>query len=219
LNDILASARARYSTKAFDPTRQIPAAQIEQLRELLRLAPSSINVQPWHFVVAASESGKARIARATQDAHAYNTAKILNASHVFVLCTRHTLTDAHLDAVVEQEARDGRFADPQARQTWRNEVIFGYADLHRYTLRDAPAWMEKQTYLALGTLLRGAAELQLDAAPLEGFDSAALDRELGLREQGFTSTVLVCLGYHGEHDFNVRLNKSRLPAAALFTDI
>jgi nitroreductase/dihydropteridine reductase len=219
MNDILASARARYSAKVFDPTRKIPAPQIEQLRELLRLSPSSINLQPWHFVVASTEAGKARVAKATQDSHGYNTPKILNASHVFVLCTRHTLTDAHLDAIVEQEARDGRFANPQIRQTWRNDVIFSYGDLHRYTLRDASAWMEKQTYIALGTLLRGAAELKLDAAPLEGFDSATLDRELGLREQGFVSNVLVCLGYHGESDFNVKLNKSRFPAEALFTDI
>jgi nitroreductase/dihydropteridine reductase len=216
---ILDSARTRYSAKAFDATRKIPAPQIEQLRELLRLAPSSINVQPWHFILASTEAGKARIAKATQDAHGYNTPKILNASHVLVLCTRHTLTDAHLDAIVEQEARDSRFPDAQFRQTWREQVVFSYADLHRYTLRDAPAWMEKQTYLALGTLLLGAAELKIDAAPMEGFDSATLDRELGLREQGYTSTVLVSLGYHSADDFNAKLNKSRLSAEALFTDI
>jgi len=219
MNDILASARARHSTKAYDPARKIPAQQIEQLRELLRLSPSSTNVQPWHFVLASTEAGKARIAKATEGAHSYNTPRILNASHVFVLCTRHTLTDAHLDAVVEQEARDGRLADPQVRLMVRNNIVFGYADMHRYTLRDSQAWMEKQTYLALGILLMGAAQLKLDAAPMEGFDSAALDRELGLREQGFTSTVLVPLGYHAADDFNAKLPKSRLPAETLFTDI
>jgi nitroreductase/dihydropteridine reductase len=33
---------------------------------------------------------------------------------------------------------------------------------------------------------------------MEGFDARALDQALGLREQGFTSVVLVSLGYRSE---------------------
>ena len=216
--DILPFARVRYTAKAYDPARKIPAPVIEQLRELLRLTPSSVNSQPWHFVIASTDEGKSRIARATHGPYAYNAPKILNASHVFVLCTRHTLTDAHIDAVIEQEARDGRYPNPQARQT-RRESLFGYADAHRYTRRDAQAWMEKQTYIALGTLLLGAAALELDATPMEGFDNAVLDHELGLPAKGWISTAVVSLGYHGADDFNASLPKSRFPAEALFTDI
>jgi nitroreductase/dihydropteridine reductase len=216
--DLVRYARTRYAAKAYDPTRKIPEQQIEQLRTLMRLAPSSVNSQPWHFIVAASDAGKARIAKATHGPYAYNAPKILNASHVFVLCTRHTLSDAHIEAIIEQEVRDGRHPDEQARRT-RRETLFSYADAHRYTRRDAQAWMEKQTYIALGILLLGAVQLELDATPIEGFDSAVLDRELSLPEQGFTSTVLVPLGYHGADDFNVALPKSRFPAEALFTNI
>ena len=211
-------ARTRYAAKAYDPARKAPAPLIEQLRALLRLSPSSVNSQPWHFVVASTDAGKARVAKGTQGMFAYNAPKILNASHVFVLCTRHTLSDAHIDAVVEQEDRDGRYPTPQDRQN-RRDSLFVYADMHRYTLRDAPAWMEKQTYIALGFLLLGAAQLGLDATPIEGFDSAALDRELGLRQRGFVSSALVPVGYHGADDFNAHLPKSRLAAEALFTDI
>lgn len=216
--DIAHYARARYTTKAYDPARKIPAPQVEQLRTLLRLAPSSVNSQPWHFVVASTDEGKARVAKSTQGPHAYNTPKILNASHVFVLCTRHTVDEAHFDAIIEQEARDGRYPNPQDRQT-RRQTLLGYADMHRYTRRDAQAWMEKQTYLALGVLLLGAAALELDATPIEGFDNAVLDRELDLPAQGFVSSVLVPVGYRGADDFNARLPKSRLPAETLFTDI
>ena len=216
--DIAHFARARYTAKAYDPTRKIPAPLVEQLRALLRLSPSSVNSQPWHFVVAATNEGKARIAKSTHGPYAYNSPKILDASHVFVLCTRHTAADAHFDAIVEQEARDGRYANSQDRQT-RRQTLFSYVDMHRYTQRDAQAWMAKQTYLALGVLLLGAAALELDATPIEGFDNAVLDRELDLPAQGFVSTVLVPVGYHGTDDFNTNLPKSRLPAEALFTDI
>lgn len=216
--DIAHYARARYAAKAYDPTRKIPAPLVEQLRTLLRLSPSSVNSQPWHFVVAATDEGKARIAKATHGPYAYNAPKILNASHVFALCTRHTPADAHFDTLIEQEARDGRYPNPQDRQT-RRQTLLGYVDTHRYTQRDAQPWMEKQTYLALGMLLLGAAALELDATPIEGFDNAVLDRELDLPAQGFVSTVLVPVGYHSTDDFNANLPKSRLPVEALFTDI
>ena len=45
--------------------RPVTAEQIEQLKTLLRYAPSSVNSQPWHFIIASSEEGKARIAKAT----------------------------------------------------------------------------------------------------------------------------------------------------------
>jgi len=218
MSNLLSAARARYTAKSYDPARKIPTPLIEQLRELVRLTPSSVNSQPWHFIVAATDEGKHRIARAAHGPYAYNAPKILNASHVFVLCTRHTLTDAHIGAVIEQEARDGRYPNQQARQT-RHESLISYADAHRYTRRDAQAWMEKQTYIALGTLLLGAAALELDATPMEGFDNAILDLELGLPAQGLIGTVLVSLGYHGADDFNADLPKSRFPAETLFTDI
>jgi nitroreductase/dihydropteridine reductase len=216
--DLIPYARARYTTKAYDPARKISAPQIAQLRELVRLAPSSVNSQPWHFVIASTDAGKARIAKAMHGPYAYNAPKVLNASHVFVLCTQHTLTDEHVEAVIEQEARDGRYPNSQAQQT-RHESLLSYADAHRYTRRDAQAWMEKQTYIALGTLLLGAAALELDATPMEGFDQAMLNRELALPAQGLTSTVVVSLGYHGADDFNAGVPKSRFPAEVLFTDI
>jgi nitroreductase/dihydropteridine reductase len=77
--------------------------------------------------------------------------------------------------------------------------------------------MEKQVYLAAGTLLLGAGALGVDATPMEGFDARVLDAELGLRERGLTSVLLVALGYRGEGDFNARLPKSRLPRETLFT--
>ena len=93
----------------------------------------------------------------------------------------------------------------------------GYVNLHRFDQKDLQHWMEKQTYLALGTALLGAAAHGLDATPIEGFDSKVLDAELGLREQGFTSVVVLALGYRSEQDFNAGLNKSRLPASTVFT--
>lgn len=199
----------RHSTKAFDPSKKIAAEKIAEIETLLRFSPSSINSQPWHFVIAATDAAKQQIAKATQGASSYNGAKILNASHVVVLCARQNFDDAHLQSIIAQEEQDGRFAGEEARAS-QFAGRAHYVNLHRFDRKDTQAWMEKQVYIALGTLLLGAGMLQIDACPIEGFDPAVLDAELGLREKGLTSLVIVPLGYRGEGDFNAKLPKSRL---------
>ncbi|NML17185.1 oxygen-insensitive NAD(P)H nitroreductase [Azohydromonas caseinilytica] len=216
--NVLATARHRYTTKAFDAQRRIPQATIDELKELLRHAPSSVNSQPWHFLVAGDAESRQRIAKAAQGGYAYNASKILDASHVIVLASRLDLDDAHLERLLDQEERDGRFQAEGARDNQRKGRA-GYVSLHRHERKDLQHWMDKQVYLALGSLLLGAGALGVDATPMEGFDATVLDEELGLRERGLTSVVLVALGYRGEGDFNARLPKSRLPAAEVFTQI
>ncbi|MFJ3450273.1 oxygen-insensitive NAD(P)H nitroreductase [Pseudomonas sichuanensis] len=214
--DTVALAKRRYTTKAYDASRRIPQATIDALLEQLRHSPSSVNSQPWHFIVADTDEGKARLAKSTEVGFAYNTAKILNASHVIVFATRTDMTEAHLQAVLEQEGKDGRFRSDEAKAGQDQSRRF-YVNLHRHDNKDLQHWMEKQTYLALGTALLGAAAYGLDATPIEGFDPKVMDAELGLRERGFTSVVVLSLGYHSEEDFNAGLGKSRLPAAEVFT--
>lgn len=211
-------ASTRHTCKAFDASRRIDAALIDQLRTLLRFAPSSVNSQPWHFIIASSESGKASIADTLKTNFAYNEPKVRNASHVVVLCARRELDDAHLASILAQEEKDGRFATPDARTGQQNTRNF-YAALHRDQLQDAPVWMDKQVYLALGSVMFGAASLGLDACPMEGIDCAALDQALGLEEKGLRSVVLLALGYRSAQDFNAALPKSRLPAAQVISEI
>lgn len=217
--EIARIALARHTCKAYDPARKIAPEQFEKLRTLLRHSPSSVNSQPWHFIVTSTEAGKKRIARATQPpAYAANLPKILNASHVIVFCARTTMDDAHVAALLDQEDRDGRFPTPEAK-AMQNKGRSFYIGQHRFDAKDTQHWMEKQVYLALGALLLGTAALEIDATPIEGFDPRILNEELGLREKGLTSVVLAALGYRSDEDFNARLPKSRLPADTLFSEL
>ena len=210
--------KTRHTVKAFDPAKKIPEALVEELRVLLRYSPSSANTQPWHFIIAASDEGKARITRAMLPPYVYNGPKIRNASHVIVLCARKDMDKRHLATLLAQEENDGRYSTPEAKEAYRVSRLL-YVDLHQITRKDLPHWLEKQVYLCLGTLLLGAAALGIDACPMEGFDRDVLDRELDLHAQGLTSVAIVALGTASTDDWNARLPKSRLPAEALFTTI
>jgi len=216
--NILSAAKKRHTAKAYDTGRRIPEEVMQQVYGLLRNSASSVNSQPWHFIVANTPEGRARIAKATQGSYGYNAAKVNDASHVIVLCSRVDMDEAHLDAVLEQEERDGRFRDAQAR-AGQDATRRGYVNQHRYGTKDVAQWLEKQVYLALGTALVGAATLEIDATPMEGFDQKILDAEFGLNEKGLTSLVLVSFGYSSPADFNAGLPKSRLSQEATFTFI
>jgi len=217
--DIAQIALTRHTCKAYDPNRKIPAEQVRQLETLLRHSPSSVNSQPWHFLIASSDAAKARIAKATDHpVYAANGPKILNASLVVVFCARTTMDEMQINAITDQEERDGRFPNPEGKAAQFKSRSF-YVNLHRFDFRDTQHWMEKQVYLALGTLLLGAATLGIDATPIEGFDSRTLNEELGLREKGLTSVVIATLGYRSTEDFNAKLPKSRLPVASVITEV
>ena len=209
----------RYATKAFDPAKKLPESVVEQLFDLLRLSPSSTNIQPWHFIVASSDEGKARLAKGADAGYSYNASKILDASHVVLFCARTQIDDAHLQNVLAAEEQDGRFATAPDVKTAAHNTRVAYLNEHKYIKKDVPHWLEKQIYLNMGSFLLGAGLLGIDAVPMEGIDQAVLDAEFALNERDLTAVAAVALGYRADTDFNASLPKSRLAADDIFTII
>ncbi|ECG8260266.1 oxygen-insensitive NAD(P)H nitroreductase [Salmonella bongori] len=216
--DIVSVALKRYSTKAFDPSKKLTAEEADKLKMLLQYSPSSTNSQPWHFIIASTEEGKARVAKSAAENYVFNERKMLDASHVVVFCAKTIMDDAWLERVVNQEEADGRFATPEAKAANDKGRRF-FADMHRVSLKDDHQWMAKQVYLNVGNFLLGVAAMGLDAVPIEGFDADVLDAEFGLKEKGYTSLVVVPVGYHSVEDFNAGLPKSRLPLETTLTEV
>lgn len=216
--DIISVAEKRYSTKVFDASKKLTAQEVSNLKTLLQLSPSSTNIQPWHFIVAGTDAGKARIAKATSGTYTFNEHKILDASHVVVFCRKTELDDSWLQRVVDQEDADGRFANAEAKAANNQGRVF-FANIHRKELHDDAQWMAKQVYLNVGNFLLGVAAMGLDAVPIEGADFALLDAEFNLPAQGYTSLVIVAVGHHSADDFNAALPKSRLPQKLTISEI
>ncbi|MFK3740277.1 oxygen-insensitive NAD(P)H nitroreductase [Massilia sp. TN1-12] len=214
--DIVSAAKTRYTAKAYDPTRKVPEDTMRQILEVLRLSPSSVNSQPWHFIVASTPEGKERVAKGAQGGYAFNASKITQASHVIVFCARVEADAAYQDLLLSQEQRDGRYADDAAKAGQAKGRAF-FVDQHRFQGKDLTHWLEKQVYLALGTTMLAAATLGVDTTPMEGVDAKAIDEEFGLRAKGLTSLFVLSLGYHADDDFNAKLPKSRLKEEQVFT--
>ena len=216
MKNITEAMNWRYSTKEFDANKKISAADFQSLKDILRLSPSSTNIQPWHFVIADDEAGKARIAKGTQGMFDFNTAKVKDASHVIIFCSRIYADDEFLHEVLDKEDTDGRFAEPKFKEQM-HQVRKLFLDIRRYEQKDEPHWLVEQVYLNMGALLLGTATLGIDAVPMEGADLKALDEEFELHSKGYTAVAVISLGYRSEDDFNADLPKSRLSEASIIT--
>ncbi|MEU1418125.1 nitroreductase family protein [Streptomyces sp. NPDC005731] len=187
---------SKHLSRYLDPSKTVPEEALQQLLRFLRSAPTSTNIQPNHFYVLATPEGKERLANNLGDFD--NGEKILRASHAIILATRTDLPESHVEAVFSKERADGRFPDP-AQQELResmNHDFLNFLNLPRmYGDESIKHWMEKQTYMVLGMTMMAAAELGVEAMPLEGFDPVCVDKEFKIRETGHTTTVLMLLGY------------------------
>ena len=184
----------KHLTRYFDGTRTIPQETLQQLLKFLRSTPSSTNIQPNHFYVLATDEGKERLATNLGERFQDNAEKVLNASHTIICTTRADLPESHLEAVFAKERADGRFPEAGKQGLWES-MTRDFLNLRNYAYKDVNHWMEKQTYMAVGMTMMAAAELGVEATPLEGFDPSSVDKAFKIREAGHTTTVLLALGY------------------------
>lgn len=207
--NIINIVKTRYSTKKFDSTKKISKDNLEKIKDLLQFSPSSTNIQPWHFILATTEEGKKKIAKSAYGFYKFNEDKILDASAVVIFATKIEITEEYLQHLNNKESEDGRFAEEILKQNSFNARKY-FIDKHKFDYKDIYHWSEKQTYLNLGNFLLGVGILKIDAVAMEGLDMKTIDDEFNLRKKGFTSSIVVALGYRSDDDFNAALPKSRL---------
>lgn len=191
----------RNATKHFDKELIVPDHKIEVLLETLRLAPSSINLQPWKFVVVKNKALRKELREL-----AMNQPQITDASHLLLLCSRKGIDAAYFDRLVqlEKSQNDG----VSAMESFKPVAM---AFLQSKTPEGLRQWMAEQVYIALGFLLFGCALLHIDACPIEGFNHGKVNKIFDLHKQGIESQVAVAIGYRPENEEYITKPKLRWP--------
>lgn len=107
--EILKLLQERHTTKKYDASRKISDADFDLLLESLRLAPSSVNSQPWEFFIADTKEAKEKLLPAIAD---FNHSRVTDSDRLIV-CAIHTdLDEPYMQALDDQEEADGRYMDP-----------------------------------------------------------------------------------------------------------
>jgi nitroreductase len=196
MKSILESLNWRYATDKFLPTA-IPEDILYTIIEAARLSPSSMNFQPWKYISIQSPEIRNQIFEAGGKQEA------INAPTLLVLTIPNILTAENVNNVVIAAAK-ARNADPATLDGYRN-MLQGFVD--RTTPEKFFDWSRRQAYISLGMLLLAAAQLEVDAAPMEGFDATKVTEILGLKD--YTAVTLIGLGYRSPEDYHQSWPKVR----------
>lgn len=133
----------------------------------------------------------------------------MDSSVTIVFASLIDLSEEYLLKVLEKEDIDGRYLTKELKEQGHSARSI-FSKMHKLDYKDFQHWADKQLYLNLGNFLLGVSALGLDAIAMEGIDLKDLDDKLGMRNDGYTSSFVVSVGYHKETDYNKNLPKSRL---------
>lgn len=211
MSDLIQKLEWRYATKKFNPAKAVPQEKVDRILEAVRLAATSSGLQPYEVIVVTNPEVRAKI-----QPIAWNQAQITEGSHLLVFAAWDNYTADRINAMFDLVNDERGFKN----EGWEN---YRQLILSTYVPRDAEVNYQhaaRQAYIGVGTALIAAAEEQVDATPMEGFDPKALDQILGLDQRGLRSVVIMPLGYRAdEGDWLQNLKKVRRPRAQFITEV
>jgi len=183
--DVRTAAVRRRSIRAYEPV-PIPREDIEAILDVVRLAPSAYNLQPWRFVVVETPEVKERLAEA-----AYNQRQVRLAPAVIVLYTDMEDVLDRVDEVVHPGL------DAVQRAQTRELILRRFGGMEA---AERAAWAVGQGYIALGYLLLAAEAHGYQTSAMTGFDPEAVKELLQLPPTAGVP-ALVAIGRGAEEGF------------------
>jgi nitroreductase/dihydropteridine reductase len=205
---ILTDLSNRHTVKKYDASRKIPTEALTVLYEAMRLSASSINSQPWKFIIIESEAAKSRLNDTFVNMHHYNQPHVFESSQIILFAHNPKYTRDDYAKVVDKAIADKRNTLDKRDAAF---ATFAFAELNTDKSGDNSHWTKAQTYLALGNTLHVLARLKIDATPMEGIDTDLVNEMFSEELAGYQCDVALAIGYHHpDEDFNASLPKSRL---------
>jgi len=211
MSDLISKLKWRYATKKMNPAKAVPQEKVDRILEAVRLTATSSGLQPYEVFVVTNKELREKIKPV-----AWNQEQITDGSHLLVFAAWDNYTADRINMMFDLVNEQRGFKS----EGWEN---YRQMLLSTYVPRDAEVNYQhaaRQAYIGLGTALIAAAEEQVDATPMEGFDTKAVDEILNLKERGLRSVVLLPLGYRAdEGDWLVNLPKVRRSRDNFVTEV
>lgn len=190
----------RYATKKFS-NKRVSNDDLETIIEAINLSASSIGMQTYRLFVIEDQALKKELGEGS-----FNS-QIAESSHLLVFAAFDSINQETIDNYIQLVAKERE--TPIASLSDFKDTISSH--LLARTDEENFTWSSKQAYIGLGTGLIAAANLKIDATPMEGFDAKKFDKLLGLKGKKLKSVVLLALGYRDEeNDYLANLKKVRI---------
>lgn len=205
---IIKDLNIRYTAKKYDQTKRISAEDMETIKEALRLSASSINSQPWKFIVIESEQAKQRFHETFANKHQFNQPHAKEASHTILFAYDPNFTKDKFRKRVDTEVSSGHLP-AEMYDTFMGAYAFAEANTDKNGFNGT--WTKAQVYLALGNIMHVLARMGIASTPMEGVDAELIGEHFKDALAGHVCEVALAMGYpKEEEDYNYGLPKARL---------
>nr|WP_138496489.1 nitroreductase family protein [Paenibacillus pinistramenti] len=184
-NDFQEITFGRRSVKAYDPEVKISREEMTEILSEASRAPSSVNLQPWRFVVIESEEGKAKLAPLAR----FNQTQVATSAAAIAIFMDMNNKE-HLDEIYTKAAELGYM--PHDVMSSQLKAIHGYYDqLSNEALRDVN--LIDSGLVAMQLMLVARAH-GYDTNPIGGYEKDQIAEAFGLDKERYQPVMLVTIG-------------------------
>lgn len=181
-DDILLNRR---SIREFDPSVKIPHDEMLEMIQKATRAPSSVNLQPWRFIVVDSEEGKAELRPLMR----WNTIQN-DTSAAMVLIFGDLKCYEYGEQIYAKAVAEGKMSEEEKNRQL-GEVIPEYKSFPKEKMKKV---VRLDSNLAAMQFMLVARSYGYDTNPIGGFDHGQLVESVGLDKNRYVPVLILAVG-------------------------
>jgi len=184
-NDFNEIVLGRRSVKAYDPEVKISREEMTEILAEASRAPSSINLQPWRFLVIDSAEGKEKLAPLAR----FNQTQVLTSSAVIAVFYDANNIE-HIDEIFSNAVELGYMPKDIADMQLQKVKPY-YANMAASDLRDVNLIDSGLVSMQLMLVARAHG---YDTNPIGGYEKDQIAEAFGLDKDRFQPVMLISMG-------------------------
>jgi nitroreductase len=184
-NDFQEIVTGRRSIRYYDPSVKISREELREILESASLAPSSVNLQPWRFLVIDTPEGKEKLAPLAR----FNQSQIETSAAVIAVFADMNSSD-YLDGIYEKAVEKGFMPEDVKNQQVKS--IKGFFEV-----------MTRDQLKEMNLIDAGLVSMQLmlvarahgyDTNPIGGFEKEQIAEVYGMDKNRYYPVMLISIG-------------------------
>lgn len=181
-NEVISS---RHSVRVYDPSVKISREEMTEILEEATLAPSSVNLQPWRFLVIDSPEGKATL----EELAPGNLNQVKTSSAVIAVFGDMNAFD-NADDIMSSAVEQGFMP-----QEMKEQVLANYTELFG---RISPEAFREMIVIDSGLVsmqfMLSARAHGYDTNPIGGYDKSRIAEAFGMDKDRYVPVMLISIG-------------------------
>ncbi|NMD71248.1 nitroreductase family protein [Bacillus sp. DNRA2] len=184
-NDFSKIVTGRRSIKNYDPSVKISHEEMTEILSLATLAPSSVNMQPWRFLVIESAEAKAKLAPLAR----FNQTQVETSSAVIAVFG--DLDNFDNAEEIYGSAVEKGFMPLEIKEQLLNSFTGYYENISREEMKDV---VLVDAGLVSMQLMLAARSFGYDTNPIGGYDKDKIAETFGLDKDRYVPVMLISIG-------------------------